>query len=122
MREIILPWPSAHLSPNSRKHWTVRKKETKAARQLAWGIAKEAGWTGDGLPAEGRLHLWVDFYPPTRIGIDDDNALSRFKAYRDGIADALGINDKRFVSHPYVHDEVRKGGEVRVRITDGSLT
>jgi len=27
------------------------------------------------------------------------------------------FDDNRFVSHPYVKDEVRKGGEVRVRIT-----
>jgi len=29
------------------------------------------------------------------------------------------FDDQLFVSHPYVKDEVRKGGEVRVRITGG---
>ena len=27
------------------------------------------------------------------------------------------LDDKRFVSHPYVREEVRKGGQVVVRIT-----
>ena len=45
--------------------------------------------------------------------------LARFKPYRDGIADALGIDDKRFISHPLVSTEVRKGGQVVVRITGG---
>ena len=27
------------------------------------------------------------------------------------------INDSRFVSHPYIKDEVRKGGVVEIRIT-----
>lgn len=66
---------------------------------------------------EGRLHLWIDFYPPDRRRRDDDGLLASCKAYRDGIADALGIDDRRFVSHPYLRDEVVKGGEVRVRIT-----
>ena len=45
--------------------------------------------------------------------------LARVKPYRDGIADALGIDDKRFVSHPYVRDTPRKGGQVVFRITGG---
>ena len=75
-----------------------------------------AGWHLAELP-EGRLHLWITFYPPTKRLPDDDNMLSRFKPWRDGIADAMGIDDKRFVSHPFVSDEVRKGGAVRVRLT-----
>lgn len=42
--------------------------------------------------------------------------LGRFKAYRDGIAQVLGIDEKRFVSHPLVSSERRPGGQVVVRI------
>ncbi len=59
------------------------------------------------------------FHPPTRMRPDDDNMLARSKPYRDGIADALGIDDKRFMSHPLVSNEVRKRGQVVVRITGG---
>jgi crossover junction endodeoxyribonuclease RusA len=118
MKELVLPWPSKDLSPNARIHWSRKARAAKISRWEAAMLARQAGWTNAGLPG-GRLHLWIDFYPPTKRLPDDDNMLSRCKAYRDGIADALLIDDKRFVSHPYVKDEVRKGGEVRIRITGG---
>lgn len=113
---LVLPWPSRDLSPNGRVHWRRRAQATQGARADAFHLAKMAGWHGIQLPA-GRLHLWWDFYSPTRCYPDDDNMLSRCKAYRDGLADALGINDRRFISHPFVREEVRKGGQVVVRIT-----
>lgn len=116
MRDLILPWPSRDLHPNARVHWRVKSKATKAARAAACLLARQAGWAALQLPA-GRLHLWIDFYPPDRRRRDDDGLLASMKAARDGIADALGIDDSRFISHPYVRGEVRKGGEVRISIT-----
>ena len=117
--ELVLPWPSKDLSPNARVHWRDRSKATKAARQTAVVLAFEAGWRDAWLP-EGRLHLWVNFYQaPRKVLPDDDNLLLRFKAYRDGIAQVLGIDDKRFISHPFVSNERRPGGQVVVRITGG---
>lgn len=116
VNELILPWPAKELSPNARVHWAVKGEAARSARVHANWVARMAGWHRAELP-EGRLHLWITFYPPTRRRPDDDNMLSRFKPWRDGIADAMGIDDKRFVSHPFVSDEVRKDGAVRVRIT-----
>lgn len=118
--DLWLPWPHKDLSPNGRAHWARKAKATKAARYLAGVLTMGAGWQSVALP-DGRLHLWIDFFPPTKRLPDDDNMLSRCKAYRDGIADALGIDDRRFVSHPMVRDEKRKGGAVRVRITGGLI-
>jgi hypothetical protein len=117
-REIVLPWPERVLHPNARTHWAPLAKAKRQARADACVLARLAGWPAMTLP-DGRLHLWLDFYPPNRHKHDDDGLLSSMKAARDGIADALKIDDARFVSHPYVHDEVRKGGEVRIRITGG---
>ena len=116
MRELVLPWPPKELSPNARVHWAVKSGAAKRQRRDACIAVKLAGWNAAALP-EGRLHLWIDFYPPTRRLPDDDNMLSRMKPARDGIADALGIDDRRFVSHPFVHSKPHKGGEVRIRIT-----
>lgn len=118
MIELVLPWPDKALSPNGRVHWAVKAGAAKKARFAAGMITRCAGWHKATLPA-GRLHLWITFHPPTKRLPDDDNMLSRFKPMRDGIADALGIDDKRFVSHPYVSDKPHKGGEVRVRMTGG---
>lgn len=121
MNELILPWPHKDLSPNARVHWRQKAQTTKNVRMSARLMAMGAGWSALELP-EGRLHLHVTFHPPTRRLPDDDNMLARFKPYRDGIADALGIDDKRFISHPLVSTEVRKGGQVVVRITGGPET
>lgn len=118
MIELTLPWPSKDLSPNGRVHWGRKAAAAKAARADATLLAIAAGWQRVVLPP-GRLHLWLEFYPPTKRLPDDDNMLSRCKAYRDGLADALGIDDRRFQSHPVVKDEVRKDGQVVVRITGG---
>lgn len=115
---LVLPWPSSGLSPNARGHWSVRQRESKAARSFAFLAARQAEWGIGTIPNDAcRVNLWVRFYPPTKRMPDDDNMLARFKPYRDGIADALGIDDKRFVSRPRVMDEVRKGGCVEVQIS-----
>jgi len=117
--ELVLPWPSKDLSPNARVHYRVKAAATKAARQTAVVLAFEAGWR-DALLPEGRLHLWIDCYQaPGKKVPDDDNMIGRCKAYRDGIAQVLGIDDKRFISHPFVSDERRPGGQVVMRITGG---
>lgn len=117
MIELVLPWPSKDLSPNARVHFRVKAAATKAARQTALLLAYKAGWRALQLP-EGRLHLWIDCYQaPGKKLPDDDNMIGRCKAYRDGIAQALGIDDKRFKSHPDVKDERRPGGQVVMRIT-----
>ena len=118
MKEIILPWPSRDLHPNSRVHWTVKARAVREARHEAWAIAKAARWTIAEWP-DGRLHVWIDGYPTDRRRRDADGLLSSLKAALDGIAEAMGVDDRRFVPHPWVHDEVRKGGEVRIRITKG---
>jgi hypothetical protein len=120
MKELILPWPDRALHPNSRTHYMARSKAAKAARKAAWAIARQAWTVADmaNLP-DGRLHVWIDGYGTDRRRRDADGLLSSLKPWLDGIADALGVDDRRFVPHPWVKDEVRKGGEVRIRITGG---
>src|SRR5687767_2435467 len=68
------------------------------------------------IPLEGRVRWSATFYPKTRNAIDDDNARSSLKAYQDGIANALGINDSQFDA-PTIHfGEPVKGGRVVVSI------
>lgn len=112
--EIILPWPPRDLSPNARVHWARKSKAAKAYRHECWVLAMSSGVRVD---FDGPVHLWLTFYPPDRRHRDDDNMIAAFKAGRDGIAQALGIDDKRFRLHPWVSDEV--GGRVRVRISKG---
>lgn len=116
MNEITMPWPPKALSPNARVHWSKRSKAVKAYRHACWALAKQAGLQA--LP-DGELHLWITFFPPDRRHRDDDNMIAAFKSGRDGLADALGVDDKRFRIHPWVSDQT--GGVVKVRITAGPL-
>lgn len=119
MNELVFMWPHRDLHPNSRVHWSRRAKASKGARALACLLAKGEGWKPSAAP-EGRIHVWIDGYPKDRRRRDADGLLSSMKPYLDGIADALGVDDRRFVPHPYIKDEVRGPyGEVRIRITAG---
>lgn len=114
---IILPWPPKELSPNGRVHWAVKSKASKKYREDARLLCFEAKLVA---PEVKKIHLWIYFNPPQRRNYDDDNMLARFKPQRDGIADYLGIDDKCFVSHPYVRDfDVTKKGTVEVMLTGG---
>jgi len=113
--EITLPWPDKKLSPNARGHWATKSKAKAMARRTAFALALEAGWR-TAWP-EGRLHVWIDGYAPDKRKRDHDNFLSSLKAALDGIAQAMQVDDSRFVPHPFIKEEVRPKGEVRVRIT-----
>jgi crossover junction endodeoxyribonuclease RusA len=114
MNSVTLPWPPKELSPNARIHWAKKSKAAKAYRASCYLLTKQSGmavdWGGD-------VHAWIDFYPPDKRHRDDDNMIAAFKAGRDGMADALGIDDKRIRIHPYVKEQI--GGMVKIRLTPG---
>lgn len=112
MSELILPWPPADCSPNARVHWTTKSKAAKAYRSACHLLAKQAKTKA---PAGAAL-LILEFVPPDRRRRDDDNLLAMFKAGRDGLADALGIDDNQFATQIRMSKETIKGGAVRVRI------
>lgn len=94
MIELRLPYPHPNLSPNARLHWAAKSKATKAARQYACAMAKQAP-----RPATiaGQVHLTITYCPPDSRRRDRDNAEAAGKAARDGLADAWGIDDQYFV-------------------------
>ena len=117
---IELPYPDKALSPNSRIHWSIKAKAAKKARSDAFYIAIMAGFNKSTFAGyDNRLHIWIDIYAKTKNYPDADNMLSSLKSAIDGIADALELNDRRFVPHPFVKNETVKGGKVVIRISTG---
>jgi crossover junction endodeoxyribonuclease RusA len=108
--QVLLPWPPKVLSPNARAHWRARSKAAKDYRYICAMTAKLAGLAAP----EGRLLLVIEFMPPNRARRDDDNLIAAFKSGRDGLADALKVDDSLFVTQCMLSDEVRPGGAVRV--------
>lgn len=120
--KIVLPWPDKRLSPNARQHWATLAKAKAKAREDAHYAALEAGGSAIGdvrasLAGEGKIAVTVTFYPPDKRRRDDDNMVASFKASRDGIADALQVDDRRFRPHYYFEDAAKPG---RVEVTVGA--
>lgn len=61
--------------------------------------------------------LSLTFCPPDRRKRDDDNLVAAFKAGRDGIAQAMGIDDHRLSLLVKIGEPV-EGGAVLVSILD----
>lgn len=95
---ICLPMPPASISPNARRGESRaaaigKSKVVKAYRSLAQITLANALVAFDqGRPAITSYKL--AFYFKTRAFRDDDNADASCKAYRDGLASALGMDDR----------------------------
>lgn len=112
-QQVLFPWPDRALSPNARGHWSKRSRAAKAYRMQCFLQAKIAGLVAP----DGRILLDLEFLPPNARRRDDDNLLAAFKAGRDGLADALGIDDSLFVSQVRLSRTVHPGGAVQVTLS-----
>ena len=79
------------LSPNARLHWAPRSRLVRQARETAYYATREAGRFYMRPPLT--LHVAVA-WESRRRAQDDDNVWAGLKSFRDGIADALGVDDK----------------------------
>lgn len=112
---ITLPWPPKEANPNFKRshHWSAYRPHIKRYRHdCFWLTEKQLDRKID--TAE-KIPLTIEFYPPDKRLRDDDNIISSFKSGRDGVADALGVNDRHFVP-TYTFGDPVKGGKVLVRI------
>lgn len=90
---ITLPWPPSSLSGHAKGHWHAKAAATKKHRGWALQATQAARPT---VPAVGDIAVRIRFVPPDRRG-DRTNFANRMKPYLDGIAEALGVNDARFL-------------------------
>ena len=102
---VAFPFPHPSLFPNRKNgtHWTKTKAIKTEAREDAVEATKQAmqsdkTW-GDTIP------LSIVFVAPDCRHRDLDNCLAAAKSQLDGMADALGVNDKRF--RPILIDYVK---------------
>ena len=93
---VKMPFPDASLFPNRRngQHWGKTNAAKEIAKDGAYWATKEA--CAGYVPPDGFIPLSVLFVTPTRHRRDWDGMAGAFKAYQDGMAAALGIDDSRF--------------------------
>lgn len=96
---LCLPLPSQKVSPNARRGQSksaaiMKSRAVKAHRYQAFLAARNAiAATGARIMPEF-IGYSLAFFFKTAAFRDDDNADASCKAYRDGIADAVGMNDR----------------------------
>lgn len=106
-----LPWPPSSLSGHNTGHWHT--KSGLVAQHRSW--AKNATLAARPVvPVAGDIRIVFTFYPPDNRG-DRCNFPNRIKPAIDGIAEALKVNDKRFLPAYYFGEPV-KGGKVVVEV------
>lgn len=94
---ITLPWPDSRLMPNRKngRHWTSTQDAKIRARQDGY-FAALAALSRSQCDITGRVHMRVTFCSPDGRHRDLDNMLAWIKPQVDGIAKALGIDDRLF--------------------------
>lgn len=110
---IVLPFPSSKLSGQHNAHHWVTRPVINEHRDWAKKATQEAKLT---VPAEGDIALHIHFVPPDRRG-DRCNFWNRCKPYIDGIAEALKLNDARFLPS-MSFGEPEKPGRVEVLVSN----
>ena len=122
MTEIVvtLPWPPQELKPNWRGHWAPKARKVKRYRKDAYLLTKQA------TPLQffayrGKVEIQCEFCAPDRRQRDEDNLVAAMKSGFDGIADRLGINDRKFhyLEHEYRFSGRQRVGYVRVHVFIG---
>lgn len=116
MLTVELPWPDKDLSPNARVHWARKAKKVKASRWVAFGRVTFRSEGSIMVPATNGLSVAYTFHPGTNRRRDLDNLIASTKAYTDGIAQALAVDDSTF-RLSYKMGELVKGGKVIVEIS-----
>lgn len=116
MITITLSWPAKELSPNARLHWAKKAKFTRDARYAGYCAIDWRRGDRMAFIDRDKLRVKFTFHPADKRRRDLDNLISSTKAHRDGIADALGIDDSKFILSAEI-GEPRKPACVVVEIS-----
>jgi crossover junction endodeoxyribonuclease RusA len=120
---IRLAWPDKALSPNTRGHWATKYRAQKDANEEGYWLTRQAMGAQLGPKVTKIEHdgtsdiiLKQTAHPPDNRSRDRDNLDSRLKHHRDGIARAMGINDKHFRPTGIEWGAVVPNGEIIIEL------
>ena len=113
MIRIELPYPDKALSPNKSVHhmalWRAKKDAKKDAEWATRSAIGRRRIEHDG----SRIAVAVTLHPIAgKAAMDKDNALASAKAQLDGVAQALGVDDKLFDPTIAIGDPAPRGALV----------
>ena len=88
--QIFLPVKTVS-EPNLREHWGKHARRARKQREAARTIVRAHILRNKVVPVDSHLTISLTRVAPRAL--DSDNLAGSFKAVRDGVADALGIDD-----------------------------
>lgn len=96
--DVLLSWPYASLSPNHGGSWKAKESARVKAVREGYYACKKAWPFCDVrvFKPQGLIRVSYFVFPPNRARRDDDNVIASLKHYQDGIASALGVDDRHF--------------------------
>lgn len=109
--QITLPWPPLELSPNFRENWDKKHAPKKKYYSDCFYLTKSQN-QNMAFGKTANIALKITFHPKTKRFPDLDNCLSWIKHGLDGVAKALGINDKQFRPITIDFGDSIEGGKV----------
>jgi hypothetical protein len=113
---IDLDFPSSKLAGHTKGNWRGNSGIVASTRQAAKERTEDAlAEIAHSIPDGCDIALTTEFYPPNNRG-DRVNYPNRMKSVYDGIAEAMGVNDKRFLPVRNRFFKARKDAFVRVII------
>lgn len=115
---VVLPLPARILHPNARAHWAPKSAATKEHRTWAMRMCGVAIGRERVTPYDRAITITRTFYVPDKRPRDLDGLEASCKAYQDGIADALGVNDRHFRYEPsrIIVERGRRYVEFRIEV------
>lgn len=112
---VRLPWPPRECSPNFR---TRQHKLTAAKRKAYRAACADAAWRAGVQPGRALRLDRIEFCPPTQRRRDLDNLIAAFKGGRDGLAEAMGVDDSEFNGATHMIGAVVNGGAVLATLSE----
>jgi crossover junction endodeoxyribonuclease RusA len=118
--KVVFDWPDPRLFPNAKNrigHWGWRPVANKAREDACIVACSQMSIKARQALIQGddKIYGTVTFHQPDRRKRDDDGMIGAFKHARDGLADALQVDDYRFRFTYHFADEPVKGGRVEVQ-------
>jgi crossover junction endodeoxyribonuclease RusA len=106
---------------NSRGHWSIRHRRVKKQRRAAYYSCLDGGVNSSALSDTEMLIVTLVRVTKTHQRLDTDNLASSLKAVRDGVADALGIEDNSPRVEWRYDQRDGVGNAVEVEFTGGNI-
>lgn len=124
MLRIELPWPDKALKQNGQHgHWATVSRARRTARNNAYWLTRAAmgaqlGATTTSINHDGASDIILRqvAHPPDKRARDRDGIDAALKSHRDGIADALRVDDKFFRPTGIEWGEPVAGGRIVVEV------